>query len=61
VKAWEYFCDRAYYDMWAVRPVGSRDFLEPFRVVSEGEARRLADRLNQYEEAIAALMGGQGK
>ncbi len=38
--SWEYFIDAAYYDMWAVRPVGDRDFNSPrlFHFTSKDEA-----------------------
>jgi len=26
---WEVFIDRSYFDMWAVRPVGDKDFNSP--------------------------------
>lgn len=41
-RAWELFCDPGYYDMWAVRPVGDKDFNSPqlfhFATSAEAEA-----------------------
>lgn len=46
---WECFCDAAYWDMWAVRPVGDRDFSSPqlFHVANEVRAMQLVALLNE--------------
>ncbi len=46
---WETFCDRCYYDMWAVRQIGDRDFNSQrlFHVPSQEEAIALRDLLNE--------------
>lgn len=43
---WECFSDVAYFDMWCVRRVGSREFGEGFHVVSKPEAEGLCSLLN---------------
>lgn len=45
---WECFCDISYYDLWAVRPEGDRDFNSQylFHVQNKDEAERLKDCLN---------------
>jgi hypothetical protein len=45
VIEWECFSDPSYFDMWCVRPVGSRDFGEAVHVVTEQSARNLIDLL----------------
>lgn len=42
---WECFRDPSYYDMWCVRPVGSRAFGEGFHLVNGDEAKALAELL----------------
>jgi len=39
-KLWEYFPDPSYYGMWAVRPVGDKDFNSPwlFHFIIERDA-----------------------
>lgn len=51
---WEMFCDPSYYDMWAVRPIGDRDFNSDklFHFLNKVEAERLLNYLN----GIADLM-----
>ena len=51
---WEVFCDLSYFDMWAVRPVGDRDFNSPrlFHFASESDARKFAELA---EKAIVAM------
>ena len=46
---WEIFCDRSYYDLWAVRPVGDKDFNSQklFHVQSKEEAEALRNLLSQ--------------
>lgn len=50
---WEYFCDKAYYDLWAVRPVIDRSFNSQylFHVQSMGEAQALCGLLNTRKGA----------
>lgn len=45
---WEMFCDQSYYDMWAVRKIGDRDFNSPalFHFNLRTEAERLLNYLN---------------
>lgn len=42
---WEVFHDPAYYDMWAVRPVGDTDMNSPqlFHFAVERDAQRFAE------------------
>jgi hypothetical protein len=47
MSAWECFSDAGYFDMWCVRPVGSRKFGEGFHVINEANARPLCDFLNR--------------
>jgi hypothetical protein len=51
---WEYFFDEAYFQLWAVRPVGDKDFNSKslFHVVSKEEAERLCNTLNEYEKDV---------
>lgn len=44
---WEFFCDRSYWDMWAVRPVGERRWGRCFHVPSQEEAQALAALLTE--------------
>lgn len=46
---WEFFMDKSYYDMWAVRPVGDRDFNSPrlFHFATREEAIAAADALSK--------------
>lgn len=50
VEVWEHFCDPAYFDMWAVRRTGERDFRKSFHVPSQAEAAALADILTSLEK-----------
>lgn len=43
---WETFSDPSYYDMWCVRPVGSRTFGEGFHLINGDEAKWLARHLS---------------
>ncbi len=45
-SAWECFSDSAYYDMWAVRPVGERRWGHCFHLPSQDEAEGLTALLN---------------
>ena len=46
---WECFCDKSYYDLWAVRPIGDRrcESQQLFHVQSEEEAEALVETLNK--------------
>lgn len=59
MNRWEYFIDVAYYDMWAVRPVGDRDFNSPrlFHFTNKDEAVLCKELL---ENSFTALpIGGE--
>jgi hypothetical protein len=43
---WEYFLDSSYFDMWAVRPVGNRNFYTTMHVPTEEQARNLTELMN---------------
>lgn len=60
MKEWEYYCDVVYYDMWAVRPKGDKDFnsQQLFHVMSEAEAKALVETLNGAEKQTVS---GRGK
>jgi hypothetical protein len=51
---WEYFFDDAFFDMWAVRPIGDKDFNSPrlFHFILKEDAENLKDLLNQSHCAI---------
>jgi len=49
-RPWVSFCDRSYYDMWAVRRSGERRWGHCFHVTSKGEATALRDLLCELEE-----------
>jgi len=55
---WECFCDKAYYGMWAVRPVGENRWGHCFHVVSRDEAEGLRDLLNNLGLATVGNSGG---
>lgn len=46
---WEMFNDPSYYDMWAVRPVGDKDFNSPrlFHFTMEDDARKFMSLLDK--------------
>jgi hypothetical protein len=46
-EQWECFSDMAYFDMWAVRPVGETKWGACFHVPSREEAEGLRDLLNK--------------
>jgi hypothetical protein len=52
---WETFCDRAYYDMWAVRMVGDRTFGQGIHVLTQAEADALRDLLTTAQAEAEAL------
>jgi hypothetical protein len=49
IQQWEWFSDPAYYDLWAVRPIGDKDFgsSKLFHVQTEHEAKALCDILTK--------------
>ena len=47
---WEYFCDRSYYDMWAVRNNSDKSFTSAVHVMTENEAKFLVEKLNKLQE-----------
>ncbi len=51
---WEMFIDGCYWDMWCVRPVGSKDFNDPrsFHVDTEAEASVLMASLSNATCAV---------
>lgn len=52
---WEYFLDESYFDMWCVRPVGSRKFGDGFHLVSEEGGKALCEYLNEIAAALRAM------
>lgn len=48
---WEYYCDGSYFDMWAVRPIGDRDFNSQllFHVINKDEAIELCHILDSKD------------
>ncbi len=53
---WEIFLDHAFYDMWAVRPVGDSDFNSTrlFHMATKEKAEALRDLLTEAKCAIPA-------
>jgi hypothetical protein len=53
---WEFFCDKSYYDLWAVRKTGDMDVnsKELFHVQSREEAIALCATLNGYAMGMPA-------
>ena len=49
MSRWEAFADHAYFDMWCVRPAGSRKFGQGFHLVHEAAARELARYLTNID------------
>lgn len=47
IRDWEIFVDKSYYDLWAVRPVGEKNFNSglTFHVLLKEEAQRLKEYL----------------
>lgn len=43
---WECFCDRAYFDQWAVRDIGDKAFTSAIHVPTQKEAEFLVQELN---------------
>lgn len=50
---YEMFIDRAYYDMWAVREIGERDFNKSFHFGSEQEALQLIEYFRKIKAKAA--------
>lgn len=55
MSKYETFSDPAYYDMWCVREVGEKRWGYCFHVMSENEAKGIADALAQRDRLIQAL------
>jgi hypothetical protein len=54
-ESWECFRDVGRFDMWCVRPIGSRKFGEGFHVARQDEAHHLRDYLNAPASPPAPL------
>jgi hypothetical protein len=52
---WECFQDKAYYDLWAVRPENKTKWGECFHVQNKKEAEGLRNLLNDFEKKILEL------
>lgn len=52
---WETFCDLSYYDMWAVRPVGMRDFNRTLHFAKREEAEFAVNVLDDLTEKKAPV------
>lgn len=57
---WETFFDEAYFHMWAVRPVGDKDFYSDklFHLVHKNEAEELVkflDSITKGEDDVGEL------
>ena len=51
---WELFCDAAFYDMWAVRPKGDKDFNSPrvFHFVRKEDAEKFLELISKCHCAV---------
>lgn len=51
---WEIFLDKSFYDMWAVRPKGDKDFNSPrlFHFIHKEEAEKLKELLEKSHCAV---------
>ncbi len=49
-KGYEIFVDQSYYDMWAARPIGCKDFYQTIHFWSRDEACRWTHFDYTYEE-----------
>jgi hypothetical protein len=47
--SFEYFCDPAYYDMYAVREVGESSFFKTIHVINKESAESLVEWLEQFK------------
>lgn len=54
-ESWECFRDVGRFDMWCVRPIGSRKFGAGFHVARQDEAHHLRDYLNALASSPAPL------
>ncbi|QDV34946.1 hypothetical protein [Tautonia plasticadhaerens] len=59
-QTWECFCDIAYYDQWAVRPVGENRWGYCFHVPSRKEAEALRDLLQGTASPFSAIDAQEG-
>lgn len=55
---WEYFMDESYYNLYAVRKIGDKDFNSEvlFHVCGKMEAQHLCAYLNRLEGQFNTLM-----
>jgi len=53
-EEWEYFCDKSYYDQWAVRDKHNKSFNAAIHVGTQAEAEFLCKRLNRLIALQAA-------
>ena len=53
-EEWEYFCDKSYYDQWAVRDKHNKSFNAAIHVGTQAEAEFLCKRLNRLIALEAA-------
>lgn len=58
---WEYFLDLSYFDLWAVRVVGNRNFEEVIHVINEPSAKFLCKFLNEVTPKERNFCGRCGK
>lgn len=56
-EQWEMYCDESYYGLWAVRPIGDRDFNSTnlFHLHSEAQAFMLKQKLESLESSVREL------
>lgn len=54
---WEIYCDRLFYNIWAVRPVGDTDFnsLRLFHMTTRNKAEALQTLLSEAHCAVPAI------
>jgi hypothetical protein len=54
---WELYSDPSYYEMWAVREVGDRDFNSPrlFHFATQDEAEQFKALLDKSYHAVRSL------
>ena len=49
MPVWEMFLDHGYYDMYAVRISGERNFKKTIHVMTKEEAEYIRDKFNELE------------
>jgi hypothetical protein len=52
---YEFFCDIAYFDQWAVRPVGVSRWGHCYHLPSKEEAEGLAKQLEELERKLGRI------